>query len=1037
MSRFTGSTPGRRSRRPSATSGRCRCGTATVARPAGAHRRGGRWACSTPSDWRAQWIEPGLPEDAATSPPAPMLRRAFRLEKAVRSARAYVTSHGLYEMQLNGTRVGDDVLTPGWTTLQQAAAVPDLRRHAAPAARRQRGRRRPRQRLVPRQHRLREAAQHYGDRLALLLQIDVTYADGSARVDHERRAVEGGDRTDPHVRDLQRRDLRRAAREGGLGRARLRRRKRGRAVRVAEFPKDTLIAPAGPPVRRIEEIKPKEILTTPAGQTVVDMGQNMVGWVRLRVEGPAGTTVTLRHAEVLDKDGNFYTANLRTAQQTTTYTLKGGGAGDLRAALHLPRLPLRAGRRLSRPSSRPRSLTGIVVHSAMAPTGEFATSHPLLNQLQHNILWGQKGNFVDVPTDCPQRDERLGWTGDAQVFARTAAFNMDVAGLLHEVAEGRRRRPVAERQRAVRDSRRAQPAEQASCGSAGWADAAVIIPWTMYLMYGDTRVLEEQYPSMARWVEYMRERAGDDYIWNGRLPLRRLARVRDDAVRLSGRDDGQGPDRHGVLRALDRSARAHRAACSARPRTPRNTSSCSRRSRQRSVREFVTPAGRVGEDTQTAYVLALQFDLLPERAPGAGGAAARAGRRERKHLTTGFLGTPYLLRRAQPLRPPRRGVPAARTGEYPSWLYPVTKGATTIWERWDGIKPDGSFQDAGMNSFNHYAYGAIGDWMYSRVAGLDVDEARAGLQARDHRAAPRRHADERQRAARIDVRSGRVGVAGEGRPFPLVRRGAAECHGHGVPAARAVIDGATEGGQPLQQAPGVSVKTEAGVTRIEIGSGRVRLRNGLALTPEWVTLLSTRAARRRSSARDGAIVDLFRSPLGGDRDQQSLRTVVGPGAPASAAPRRTRSPPPRCRARPAGRLVDRPWRAAEQRLLRPRRGACTQWPSSWPIVKRRARRPLARLAGVDPDLAAGGEEQARQRLARRERAARPAPRSCPRRRGPAGRSRCRRCPRPARAASRRPRSRTGPARAPPSARCSISPIMPKAMLVLEPEQQDE
>ncbi|MGH9760998.1 MAG: family 78 glycoside hydrolase catalytic domain, partial [Blastocatellia bacterium] len=282
------------------------------------------------------------------------------------------------------------------------------------------------------------------------------------------------------------------------------------AVKIGDFPKDDLVAPAGPPVRRIQEIRPVKVFKTPAGATVADMGQNMVGWVRLKVQGAAGTTVTLHHAEVLDKQGNFYTANLRKAKETVRYTLKGGGVETFE-----PHFTFQGFRYVAvegYPGDvTPDSLTGIVIHSDMPPTSEFETSNRLVNQLQHNIIWGQKGNFLDVPTDCPQRDERLGWTGDAQVFSRTAAFNMDVAGFftkwLKDVA--------------------ADQADNGSVpfvipnvlgkspGAAAWSDSAVIIPWNMYICYGDKRILEQQYPSMAKWVEYERVRAGDDYIWDG------------------------------------------------------------------------------------------------------------------------------------------------------------------------------------------------------------------------------------------------------------------------------------------------------------------------------------------------------------------------------------------------------------------------------------------------------------------------------------------------------------------------------------------
>src|SRR5207248_8042104 len=282
-------------------------------------------------------------------------------------------------------------------------------------------------------------------------------------------------------------------------------------VRMLDHSKQILIAPAGPPVRRIQEMKPVKLLVTPAGDTVFDMGQNMVGWVRLKVRGPRGATVRLRHAEVLDRKGDFYTDNLRSARQTVEYTLRGGGE-----EVYEPHFTFQ-GFRYVAVAGYPGTptldaITGIVIHSDMTPTGTFETSNPLLNQLQHNIVWGQKGNFLDVPTDCPQRDERLGWTGDAQVFSRTAAFNMDVSGFFAKWLAD-----VAADQHAdgavpwvVPDViGRTNPNFAAS---AGWSDVAVIVPWNVYQAYGDRRLLERQYPSMRAWIEYARRRAGADLI---------------------------------------------------------------------------------------------------------------------------------------------------------------------------------------------------------------------------------------------------------------------------------------------------------------------------------------------------------------------------------------------------------------------------------------------------------------------------------------------------------------------------------------------
>ena len=384
-------------------------------------------------DWQADWITPDWDDDPTQSQPAPMLRRAFELQGAVKAARIYVTSLGLYELHLNGQRVGDGQLTPGWTSydhrlqVQTYDVTPLLGEgdNALGAI------------LADGWYRgwlgFEGKRNTYGDRLALLLQLHVTYADGRTAVitsDDGWRATTGPIR----MADLY---------NGETYDARMERPgwaspgyddHAWHGVRRLDHDKEGLVAQVGPLVKRQEEMRPIQILHTPAGETVFDFGQNMVGWVRLSALGPAGTTVTLRHAEVLDQQGNLYTANLRTARQTVRYTLR-GGAGDRQCPeVYEPRFTF-MGFRYVAVDGYPGepgldSLTGVVVHSDIPSTGTFECSSPLINQLQHNIVWGQKGNFVDVPTDCPQRDERLGWTGDAQVFIRTACFNRDVAGLL-------------------------------------------------------------------------------------------------------------------------------------------------------------------------------------------------------------------------------------------------------------------------------------------------------------------------------------------------------------------------------------------------------------------------------------------------------------------------------------------------------------------------------------------------------------------------------------------------------------------------------
>jgi alpha-L-rhamnosidase len=498
-------------------------------------------------------------------------------------------------------------------------------------------------------------------------------------------------------------------------------------VAVADYRKDTLVASAAPPVKRIEELRPVKVLRTPAGDTVLDLGQNMVGWPRLHVQGPAGTTVTLRWAEVLDKAGNFYTENLRDAKQTVRYTLKGGGPETFE-----PHFTFFGGRYVAidgypgEPTLD--SLKGVVIHTELPPGGSFESSSAILNQLQHNIRWGQKGNFLDVPTDCPQRNERMGWTGDAQAFARTAAFNYDVAAFftkwLGDVAADQYENGSVPHVIPDALTRPGSPA----AGATGWADAAVIVPWTLYLSYGDRRILETQYSSMTRWLDYVRGRAGEDWIWDGDFhfgdwlaytaPSREArsypgATTSKDLIATAFFAHSTDLVRRIAL-LIGREADAARYADELA------------KIQQAFRAEFVSERGRVGDASQTAYVLALQFDLLPEALRPIAAKRLAEEVRTRKHLTTGFLGTPYLCHVLSRYGYLDEAYLLLNREEYPSWLYPVKQGATTIWERWDGQKPDGSFQDASMNSFNHYAYGAIGEWMYRVMAGIEIDEAAPG-----------------------------------------------------------------------------------------------------------------------------------------------------------------------------------------------------------------------------------------------------------------------------------------------------------------------
>lgn len=672
------------------------------------------------AQWKAKWITPDLVEDTTKSNPSPLLRTEFALDGTIASARAYVTALGLYEMQINGRRVGDHVFAPGWTSYDkrlqyQSYDVTDLVRRGSNAVGVTLGDGWYRGRLAWDTKR-----NTYGTRVALLAQIVVRYTDGREKV------IETDDKWKSSTGPILLSDIY----NGETYDARLEKSgwtqvgyddKSWKGVRPIEHSKEILIAPAGPPVRRIEEITSVKVLRTPKGETVFDLGQNMVGWVKLRVTGPAGTTIRLQHAEVLDKAGNFYTDNLRNAKQTDVYTLKGGGEET-----YEPHFTFH-GFRYVKVDGYPgapttASLTGVVVHSDMPRTGSFETSDPMLNQLYHNIVWGQKGNFVGVPTDCPQRDERLGWTGDAQVFSRTAAFNYDVAGFFTNwlgdaIVD---QRPIGSVPDVIPDVlSRGNPN---ATSSAGWGDAGVIIPWTMYLTYGDTRLLGKQYASMRKYVEYQRKVAGDKLLWNSGWHYGdwlAFSTVRADYP-------GATTDKDLIATAFyahstDLLARA--AKVLGKADDAREYADLFERIKAAWVREYMTSSGRLSSNTQTAYALALEFHLIPDSRRADAAERLAANVRQMGHLTTGFLGTPYLTNSLSTTGHLGESYQLLLNKKYPSWLYPITQGATTIWERWDGQKPDSSFQEISMNSFNHYAYGAIGDWMVRVVAGLDLDEA--------------------------------------------------------------------------------------------------------------------------------------------------------------------------------------------------------------------------------------------------------------------------------------------------------------------------
>lgn len=670
-----------------------------------------------PADWAAQWIEAELPDDITRSNPAQYFRKNFKLKGKPVSARAYVTSHGLYEAFINGKRVGDWLFTPGWTSYNerlqyQVYDVTGLLQQGANAIGATLGDGWYRGVLAWGDNR-----NHYGTRLALLMQLEVQYADGSREViatDGSWKASHGpilsSEIYDGEVYDA-RKELDGWALASYSDAA-------WAGVRTEAHNKQNLVAQMGLPVGRIEEVKPVQLLYTPAGDTVVDLGQNMVGWLRLKMKGQRGQTVRIRHAEVLDKNGNFYTDNLRAAGQRIEYIFR-----DDKEAVFEPHFTFMGFRYVAISGLKALNLddvTGIVIHSAMEQTGSFECSDARINQLQHNIQWGQKGNFLDVPTDCPQRDERLGWTGDAQVFSPTAAFNYQVAPFFRKWLQDLAADQFDDGMVPHVIPHVLRPREG---GCTGWADASTIIPWAMYQSYGDRSMLEAQYPSMQAWVDYMQGRA-EHYVWRARE-----WHWGDWLSYNSPASDGQSAvtDKDFLCTAFfaySTDIMRKTTAVLGKKEDEKMYAELWENIRKAFQKEFLTGSGRLSPNTQTAYAIALYFGLLPEdqRVQAAERLAADVHRRG-DHISTGFLGTPYICFALSQNQQLSTAYSLLLQETYPSWLYPIGRGATTIWERWDGIKPDSSFQDVGMNSFNHYAYGAIGHWMYSVVAGIEIGEA--------------------------------------------------------------------------------------------------------------------------------------------------------------------------------------------------------------------------------------------------------------------------------------------------------------------------
>ena len=660
------------------------------------------------SHFVASWIgadpeRPHVLDGGALFRPAPFFRRECAVVKPVRQARVYATALGVYELHLNGKRVGADVLAPGWTDYRQRVCyqtydVTDL--------------------LVPGMnaigviladgwysgHVAHVGPSVYGKNPALYLQMRIEYVDGTLEmiVSDDRWKWTYG----PILyADLLRGEVYDARLElPGWNGAGYDDSSWYSATVAHDAFKGRFEAQIAPPIRCVESIEPVSVEKKSETSYLVDFGQNFAGWVRIRVKGPAGSTVVLNHSEMLDASGSVYTENLRSIRQLDRCILKGDGE-----EFYEPRFTQHGFRYVEVSCSEPFSIidmAGCAISASMDRTGTFECSNSLINRVYRNILRTQRANFLTVPTDCPQRDERMGWLGDAQLFAGTASLNMDTARFYTKW---------------MADISEAQSSDGAFCsvapvvrdvpyGVPAWGDAGAIIPFTLYSVYGDTRVIERYYPAMRRWIEYLLARnegfVGTDYGFGDWLSLDRGCETPKSlistayfaySVRLLSKMAS-------AIGLLEEAHRYEALFC---------------KIREAFARKFVSEDGVVFGDTQTGYALALYVDLMPEKLQEpAISHLLRKLEESDWHLSTGTVGTACILSVLSSVGLDDVAYRIASAETYPSLGYMVKCGATTVWERWDGWTEERGFQDPAMNSFSHYAFGSIGKWFYESIGGV-------------------------------------------------------------------------------------------------------------------------------------------------------------------------------------------------------------------------------------------------------------------------------------------------------------------------------
>jgi alpha-L-rhamnosidase len=664
-------------------------------------------------EWTAPMI--GLAEPATIARPA-LLRTEFEPAKPVSRATLYATAHGAYQAAINGVEVDDEILKPGWTSFQyhlvhETTDVTSLLRDGINAigvnlagA------------WYTESYGFREGAvRFYGEQPAVALQLVLDYEDGTTETistGPDWTVTGDGPITASGIYAGENYDATRAI--DGWSTAGFDDSSWAPAlVDAAGYP--TPEARISPAVRAIEEVSVKEVITSPSGKTILDFGQNLVGRLRVTVDGERGTTIVLHHAEVLE-NGELGIRPLRNAKASDEYTLAGGGeeTWEPRFTFH--------GFRYAQIDNWPGELdpanvTAVVIHSDMERTGWFDSSHELLNRLHENVVWGMRGNFLYLPTDCPQRDERLGWTGDIQVFSPTASFLYEADGFLtswlidlaREQAAGDGTVPFI-----IPSVLEDRPA-----AAAAWGDAATVVPWVLHERFGNVDVLRDQFESMKAWSDKLLSLSGERYLWEDHFQfgdwLDPAAPPEFPADALTHPDIVASAY---LYRSVDLTART--AAILGHADDAAKYSALADRIRTAFTDEYVSASGRMMSDAQTGYATAIMFDIVTDdgQRQAMGDRLADLVRAAGYKIGTGFVGTPLITDALTLTGHLDVATRLLTQTENPSWLYPVTMGATTIWERWDSMLEDGSINPGEMTSFNHYALGAVADWLHRSVAGL-------------------------------------------------------------------------------------------------------------------------------------------------------------------------------------------------------------------------------------------------------------------------------------------------------------------------------